>query len=300
MSGLERRCRLLMRAYPAQYRRERGDEMLGTLLEAIPEGRSWPPLRDVRALLAGGLRARAVPRRRLPLRANLRIAVFVGLAAYLGSDAVARMSFDAGAAGRLGGWSQLPWAFGWAAIVAPPLMLTAVVVAWVTRRRLVALAAALPAAVAECYASGHVYGGNEWGAIWWGGVIIPLVWLACLVALAGGDERPGRGWLVLVGPVVLSPVLGAGGAGAALTLVVAVVLAAVGVVSLAWIVVDARPAIAVGVFSLATSLPGVVGNSALAFSLVGDGLPLLALAAVTAAALWLMRRQSAGFGRRQA
>ena len=30
MSPLERRCRLLMRAYPAGYRRERGDEIIAT------------------------------------------------------------------------------------------------------------------------------------------------------------------------------------------------------------------------------------------------------------------------------
>ena len=33
MTALERRWRWLLRAYPAWYRRERGDEMLGTLME---------------------------------------------------------------------------------------------------------------------------------------------------------------------------------------------------------------------------------------------------------------------------
>ena len=58
MTGLERRCRWLLRAYPAWYRRERSGEMLGTLLGASPPGRRWPSFRDARALVIGGLRVR--------------------------------------------------------------------------------------------------------------------------------------------------------------------------------------------------------------------------------------------------
>jgi hypothetical protein len=58
VTPLERRCRLLLRAYPAWYRRRRGGEMLGTLLEASPPGRRWPSVRDTRALVIGGLRVR--------------------------------------------------------------------------------------------------------------------------------------------------------------------------------------------------------------------------------------------------
>jgi hypothetical protein len=58
VSPLERRCRWLLRAYPAWYRRKRSEEMLGTLLEASPRGRNWPSFRDARALVIGGLRVR--------------------------------------------------------------------------------------------------------------------------------------------------------------------------------------------------------------------------------------------------
>jgi hypothetical protein len=58
VTPLERRCRWLLRAYPAWYRRERSGEMLGTLLEASPPGRTWPSFRDARALVIGGLRIR--------------------------------------------------------------------------------------------------------------------------------------------------------------------------------------------------------------------------------------------------
>jgi hypothetical protein len=55
---LERRCRWLLRAYPAWYRHDRAEEMLGTMLEASGPGQSWPSLRDARALVTGGLRVR--------------------------------------------------------------------------------------------------------------------------------------------------------------------------------------------------------------------------------------------------
>jgi len=58
VSALERRCRWLLRAYPAWYRRDRGGEMVGTLLEASPPGARWPSFRDARALVIGGARVR--------------------------------------------------------------------------------------------------------------------------------------------------------------------------------------------------------------------------------------------------
>ena len=58
MTPLERHCGWLLHAYPAWYRRECAGEMLGTLLEAGPPGRSWPSFRDARALITGGVRVR--------------------------------------------------------------------------------------------------------------------------------------------------------------------------------------------------------------------------------------------------
>jgi PadR family transcriptional regulator PadR len=58
VSSLERRCRWLLLAYPAWYRRKRAGEMLGTLLETNPPGRQWPSCRDARALILRGLRMR--------------------------------------------------------------------------------------------------------------------------------------------------------------------------------------------------------------------------------------------------
>jgi hypothetical protein len=58
VTPLERRCQLLLRAYPAWYRRERAEEMLDTLLEASPPGRRRPSFRDTRTLVIAGLRVR--------------------------------------------------------------------------------------------------------------------------------------------------------------------------------------------------------------------------------------------------
>jgi hypothetical protein len=50
MTALERRCRLLLRAYPAAYRQHRAEETVGALLDSAPVGRAWPPPRDIMAL----------------------------------------------------------------------------------------------------------------------------------------------------------------------------------------------------------------------------------------------------------
>jgi hypothetical protein len=58
MAGLESWYRLLMWAYPARYRHDRGEEMLGTLLDLAGPGRRWPAAADAADILRGGLAAR--------------------------------------------------------------------------------------------------------------------------------------------------------------------------------------------------------------------------------------------------
>jgi hypothetical protein len=55
---LERRYRLLLRSYPQQYRAERGQEILSTLLDATPPGQRSPSLADAVDILGNGLRRR--------------------------------------------------------------------------------------------------------------------------------------------------------------------------------------------------------------------------------------------------
>ncbi len=58
MTGLERRYRRLLLAYPADYRRDRGDEIVGTYLDLAGPERRWPTLADAADLVRGGLRQR--------------------------------------------------------------------------------------------------------------------------------------------------------------------------------------------------------------------------------------------------
>jgi hypothetical protein len=85
VSKLERRTRALLRAYPAEYRRARAEEIIGTLLETTPPGRQFPSARDTWALLAGGRHARAARNRSLGTAVNLRLAAVLGLSIFVAS-----------------------------------------------------------------------------------------------------------------------------------------------------------------------------------------------------------------------
>lgn len=54
-SEYERRCRLLLRAYPLRYRQFRGEELLGTLLDTAPPHQDLPTLRTSWDIIRGGL-----------------------------------------------------------------------------------------------------------------------------------------------------------------------------------------------------------------------------------------------------
>ncbi|MCZ7440541.1 hypothetical protein O7598_29400 [Micromonospora sp. WMMC241] len=56
--SLIRRYRRLLLAYPRAYRRERGEEILGLLLDTAPAGRARPTPREAIDLIRGGLRCR--------------------------------------------------------------------------------------------------------------------------------------------------------------------------------------------------------------------------------------------------
>ncbi|MBM0274775.1 hypothetical protein [Micromonospora tarensis] len=58
MSDLEGRYRLLLRLYPGDYRRVRGEEILGTYLDLANLNRRWPSVADAADLLAGAVRER--------------------------------------------------------------------------------------------------------------------------------------------------------------------------------------------------------------------------------------------------
>lgn len=137
---LERRARWLLRAYPAVYRADRGEEITGTLLEATPPGRDWPPPRETASLIAAGLRARRAANLRQGLAASLRQTAVAGAAVYLVQLPTLGLGAVVWAARR----GHLPFLFGfyeWLFYALGGLALVLLAAAWSGRRGLVAVTA---------------------------------------------------------------------------------------------------------------------------------------------------------------
>ncbi len=215
MTALEQRCRLLLRAYPAWYRRERAEEMLGTLLEASPPGSRWPSSRDARALLIGGMRARGALVWSLSMlwvgigAAGAGYSFFITTKPYTDSDF------------WIPQWNTEPWAVlivAWLAVLAWLVLPVPVLVAgfvriraWRTGRWLRAAAwagawlvgfelmhlAYVWSEYPVTYACGQ--GGcvaNDYGPaiVSWGELAICAAWLALGAAITLVLARPARGW----------------------------------------------------------------------------------------------------------
>jgi hypothetical protein len=292
MTALERRCRLLLRAYPAAYRREHGAEILGTLLEATPVGRRRPRARDSRSLVMGGLRARAAENRRLPIGSSLRLAAFFGLSVYLASAASNALSDSI--------YAELPPGIDpahWLALPTALLIATVVVLAWLARRSAV-IVAVLAAGAMMAYYGFWLAPESPLGATS-GQTITVLTSLAVLAVLAAWAQQPPRSWLWLVGLAATPPVLAhlPEGYPAALFIdtlpYVTMFMVAMGIV---WIGVDPRLAAGLATYLALLGLPNLVGVLQ-----IGGGLQLvleeaawLWLAIVLAVpALWRLHRQTA-------
>ncbi len=283
VTAFERRSRVLLRAYPAAYRRERGEEIIGTLLEATPQDRSWPRPRDVRALIVGGLKARAAENHRRTTAANLRIAVMLGIALYLSAWTAIYLSSIIAHFGPTVDFSA------WPAALTGILVAASVVLTWLAPR-IVALPSALLAAAAVSYfAAPHDMLASA---------ITQVMCLAALLALPPHAARPPRRWLWLAGALGLAVLMSAANLGdesiwRVERLLQAVLLLLVAIVSTVWMGIDARLAIAV-----LTCLVLLALESQLTNITHGGGawvsIPLgLSIAAVAAPAIWLLRRQSA-------
>jgi hypothetical protein len=285
MSALERRCRMLLRAYPRWYRRQRGEEMLATLLESSEPGQRWPSARDARALIIGGLRVRAVQEQRLTTAANLRLAAQLGAVLTLLVVAAGSMTNFVMMGPRL--WVY-PGPGYWLAYGL--LGLAAVIAAWFLPRPVVAVLA-----VAASAAGARVYWGRD------AAVIVPAALLVMLAVLVFAGERMPRSWLWLAGAWFaanglqsLTPVLAQPYLYPALTVVLWLILGTV----LLWALVDARPVMAVAIYIACMYVVShLLGYPAygLAFPLVFS-LQVIVPAAVAAVlacgAFWRLRRQA--------
>jgi hypothetical protein len=284
MTALEWRCRWLLRAYPAWYRDQRGEEMLGTLMEASPAGRRWPSPRDIGAMIIGGLRVRAGQHRRLSTAANLRLAGLLGVALAL----LWLIASNLGSAIMF--WAHVyphsaPAGLGVQA-ASSLLALAAVLAAWFARWPVVAVPALAGAIL-------WVYSGDRVMAIQPAGLLI------LLVILTAGAERMPKSWLGLAGLIFALNMLQEFTAAPNLyflyrPLVYApwVVLGAV----ILWAAVDARPAVAMAIYLasnyLIFSLLGYVGFGVTPAASWEWYLPAVGVTVLGGCALWRLRRQA--------
>jgi hypothetical protein len=283
MTPLERRCRWLLRAYPAWYRTGRGDEMLGTLLEASSPDRSWPAARDARALILGGLRTRAWHDQRQATVAALRQAAL--LAAVL----------------DIAPWSARGFAMDWGQIrVSGPdvwlsplfglLALAAMIGAWFGRR-IVTAVVALAAVSLWLYQPGFLLSTAVHS-------VLPF---AVLVILVMHRERLPRPWLWLAGVWYLDFLVRTWiPAGAAVGSVSTLALFAIAVGVIVWSVIDARPMLATSLaiaflygFAAVQLYLGSLGRSpAFPWDLWPWLVPAVLGVALAVVAIWRLRRQA--------
>ncbi len=290
MTALERHARWLLRCYPAAYRDERGEEIIGTLLEATPDGRTWPRARDIRALLFCGLKARAAQNRQRTIGANIRVAVMAGLAMYL---ALWVGVFVAGLVQQLTsnsahyiGFTSWPWA----AIAL--LSVATIVLAWTAPHRIVVATALVNSAavVSIGLATSNLLG-------------IPLLQALALAGLAALAPRTGHPslrwlWLPAIFAVSWAPLqLGVSYAWFGYTWgfftpgLLLLVMVASGV---AWVAVDARLIVAMLTYLAVAALQIPVAE------VIPDGFGVFAalpafgvVIAIATPMVWLLRRQSA-------
>jgi len=309
-SRLERRARLLLRAYPPGYRADRGEEMLDTLLEATPDGRDWPSARDCWSLLAGGTRARRAINRQLGPAASLRQAVVLGLTLYLSWASSQFFLRD-----PLSSPHETPMLAG--------LLLAATVLAvWADRRTLMVTTAVAGLAVLAYYWYSY---GTMWAFRLQSHRHLPvrllffqltpavpvLLAMLALVLLARRNGWPPRSWLILAGapplamlvtrsgPVLLRP----GPVPGVLWDLRPGVFLLLAIPALAWLATDARPALGVALalvlsqaVPLATAVQGAIVNRrpvAYVWQWDSSNVEKLAFAVVmTVAIAWLLRRRT--------
>jgi hypothetical protein len=300
VTALERRSRRLLRVYPAAYRHERAEEMIGTLLEATPDGRSWPRLRDVRALVTAGLKARAAQNRQRTASVNLRVALMVGISLWLALQAANFLvgvvsAFVPNSARYISTLSMAVAPTGWSAALSALLTASTVLLAW-TAPRVIVLAGALAASAAVmsfALANRSLIGPY-------------VLWVLCLAALVALAPRPVHSsphWLWPLGLMVIALPLAELGVGYgwlrynAEPLTSGALVLGIAVAGIVWIGMDARLMVAVLTFLAVAGVQLMTTAMAYGSSVLGALQFVLVIAAIAAPAIWLLRRQSGPAGR---
>lgn len=278
MTALERRCRMLLRADPASYRAEWEDELVATFLDTAGPGQSWPSWREALAFVGGGLRVRGRQYQQRPNAINLRLAVMLGLAATVGL-------LGCGSAGGLwlrvdvnnpiilrgggdlsGSWAGVPFRDLWPTAAAFALTACAPAAIWIGRRAVavpVLLAAAAVVPMAETSGFGGPLLSSQMLPV---GLPLSILLVVLAAVAALGTQRPPGFWILWY---VLPPVwilderianvlpFAVGRILVELPLFPVFALGAI-----VWVIVDARPVIALAVVLIilgVTSAVGVLG-----------------------------------------
>jgi hypothetical protein len=194
---LARRYERLLEAYPEAYRAERGQEILGTLLEGAEPGQRWPSAREAVGLVRGGVWTRLAdssPSFRAWWYGVLYLAVLLTLfpKVYVRSGDIARIEMELTGEVRL-----VPVGVPWVWLAFTALVLLAVLL----RAYRIALAVAAVLALLETVVLGFLSAPTDGGqAIAVNAVDLALL-LALLTALAWipapGNVRPPRAWIAL-------------------------------------------------------------------------------------------------------
>jgi hypothetical protein len=287
-SKLERRARALLRAYPAEYRHGRAEEMIGTLLEAAPPGRSSPTAREAWSLIAGGRHARTARNRRPGVKANVRLAVLLGISIYLS------FHFGSYIARSLGFWPSN--GTSWLANTTGALGLAVALAPWLGSR-----AATASLAIPSCALCAYGELRGSIGFFERMSVADFLIITAALVTLTGGPTRLPRSWLWL--PCVFPLALVAGrllssGHDLGPALENSLYLGAMvplAVLVVCWLVTDARPAFALCLSLLLGDVIDILTDFGFGDSMMMIAKPLLIQLAIVLpillSAAWLLLRQ---------
>ncbi|MDI6105668.1 hypothetical protein QLQ12_44515 [Actinoplanes sp. NEAU-A12] len=221
---LERGYLRLLNFYPAEYRRDRGAEILETLM-AASDGRERPAPRESASLILGALRVRAglVGRDSRPLVLHVAALALLVHFTVMAARRVSPYSFD------LSPDVLIP--------VAALLGAVATIATWRHRPRTAILTASLAFVLFQVTA--WPMAGPSNGEFWQ----VPLAVLLLLPALRQSAPAPARGVLRHL-PLVAVPLAGLDGwAGFG-------AVATVSVAALVWLAVDARVAMALGLLLL--------------------------------------------------
>jgi hypothetical protein len=240
-SDLERRYRSLLRIFPAAYRADHEDEIVSTLAGVSREGQRWPSGREAWALLAAGIRLRALAAGGGGPNGLALDGLHLGAVLLVAGNAVgAVFAAYAGNADRWHVALGLAWVFAFATLVRGGWILPVAAAATAAALAVWLSYDALVAQPAQWFAWAQVAAG----------ALLPAVLIA---VLAHRRRLPGRSPLLLLVPavpyalamgIVVSPFF--------LTSTLFAMLVVVSGIALLALPLDPRPAIAVAVFLVPT------------------------------------------------